>query len=59
MENSEKILNQFTKSGKALKGGEIADLTGLDKKVVDKTIKKLLTDGKIYSPVRCFYDIKK
>lgn len=59
MENSEIILNQFTKSGKALKGGEIADLTGLDKKVVDKTIKKLLSDGKIYSPVRCFYDIKK
>ena len=59
MEISEQIVNQFVKSGKALKGGEIAELTGIDKKLVDKTLKKLMTEGKIYSPVRCFYDIKK
>ena len=59
MEISEQILNQFAKSGKALKGGEISELTGIDKKIVDKTLKKLMTEGKVHSPVRCFYDIKK
>ncbi|MCC6721379.1 MAG: MarR family transcriptional regulator [Bacteroidia bacterium] len=59
MEITDKILNQFAKSGKALKGGEIADLTGIDKKLVDKTLKKLMSEDKIYSPVRCYYDLKK
>lgn len=59
MEASVQILNQISKSGKPLKGGEISELTGIDKKIVDKTLKKLMTEGKLYSPVRCFYDIKK
>ncbi|NUM31672.1 MAG: HTH domain-containing protein [Bacteroidetes bacterium] len=59
MEASEQILKQISKSAKPLKGGEIAELTGIDKKIVDKTLKKLMAEGKLYSPVRCFYDIKK
>lgn len=59
MEITDKILNQFEKSGKALKGGEVAELTGIDKKLVDKTLKKLMSEGKVYSPVRCYYDLKK
>jgi len=56
MENLEKVLNAMKKAGKPLKGGEIAELTGLDKKEVDKAIKKLKTDNKIISPKNCFYE---
>ncbi len=42
-------------AGKPLKTQEIADLLGVDKKVVDKIIKKLKKEGKITSPKRCYY----
>ena len=57
MEN--KIIDTLSKAGKPLRSGEIAELSGIDKKDVDKAIKKLKTDEKIFSPKRCFYDIKK
>jgi hypothetical protein len=56
MENLEKVLNAMKKAGKPLKGGEIAELTGLDKKEVDKAIKKLKTENKIASPKNCYYE---
>lgn len=34
-------------------------MAGLDKKEVDKAIKKLKTEEKIYSPKRCYYEAKK
>ncbi len=58
MDTNEKVLSALKKSGKPMKGGEIADATGIDKKEVDKAIKKLVTEGKIVSPQRCFYAIK-
>ncbi|MCP4221481.1 MAG: MarR family transcriptional regulator, partial [bacterium] len=36
----------------------IADISGLDKKKVDKAIKQLKADEKIFSPRRCFYAAK-
>ena len=53
------ILKTIKDSGKALKSGEIAALSGIDKKEVDKAIKVLKSENKIYSPKRCFYDIQK
>lgn len=58
MEN-EKIIDIIKKSGKALKSGEVAEAGGLDKKDVDKAIKKLVAEGKLHSPKRCYYDISK
>jgi hypothetical protein len=55
METKEVVLLAIGKAGKPVKGGEIADMTGLDKKEIDKAIKKLVTEGKINSPQRCFY----
>lgn len=55
METKEIVFKALENSEKPLKGGEIADLTGIDKKEVDKAIKKLLADGNIISPIRCFY----
>ncbi|HEY3390908.1 MAG TPA: hypothetical protein VGK38_15120 [Prolixibacteraceae bacterium] len=55
METKELVFKALENAGKPLKGGEIADVTGIDKKEIDKAIKKLVTEGKINSPIRCFY----
>jgi predicted transcriptional regulator len=57
--SKEKVIETIKKAGKPLKGGEISELSGIDKKIVDKLIKELKTDEKIFSPKRCFYDVKK
>ncbi|HEX2936242.1 MAG TPA: MarR family transcriptional regulator [Bacteroidales bacterium] len=41
-----------------MRPGEIAEKAGIDKKEVEKSIKKLVTEGKVFSPKRCFYAIK-
>ena len=58
MSASENILKVLKASDEALKSGEISEKTGIDKKEVDKIIKKLMTDGVIISPKRCFYEFK-
>lgn len=55
METNAKVLEILKKNKKAMKAGEIAETSGIDKKEVDKAIKKLVADGKIHSPQRCFY----
>lgn len=42
-----------------MKAGEVAEATGIDKKEVDKIIKKLAKEGKVTSPKRCFYEAVK
>ncbi len=53
----DKILKTILSAGKPLKAGEIAELAGIDKKDVDKAVKKLRDEEKIFSPKRCFYDL--
>ncbi len=55
METKEKVLETLKNSDKPLKGGEIAEISGIEKKAVDKAIKQLKTEGLIESPRRCFY----
>lgn len=55
----EKVLAVMTAAGKPLKAGEIAELAGLDKKVVEKAMNELKKEDKIVSPVRCAWEIKK
>lgn len=55
MEIKEIVFKAIEEAGKPVKGGEIAESTGIDKKEIDKAIKKLVTEGKINSPQRCFY----
>ena len=59
MENVELVFKTFMESEKPLKGGEVAEISGLDKKEVDKAIKLLKKEEKIISPKRCFYEAKK
>ncbi len=59
MDKKEQILKTFEETGKPMRPGEIAEKTGIDSKEVSKLIKELKTDEKVYSPKRCYYDIKK
>lgn len=54
----EKILKALEQGG-AMKPGDIATAAGVSKDDVSKAIKKLVAEGKVFSPKRCFYDIKK
>lgn len=56
MEN--KVLKALA-SGVAMKAGEIADAAGISKDQAAKVIKKLVANGKVDSPKRCFYALKK
>ncbi len=58
METTQKIIEAMKGAGKALKAGEIIELTGLDKKEVDKAMKVLKEEEKIISPKRCFWEPK-
>jgi len=59
MNTQEKIIKAFETAEKPLRPGEVAELAGLEKKEVEKEIKKMKDAGTLYSPVRCFYDVKK
>lgn len=48
-----KILETMKQAGTPLNAGKIAELSGLDRKDVDKAMKELKAEGAIVSPVRC------
>ncbi|MCF7912146.1 MAG: MarR family transcriptional regulator [Candidatus Cloacimonetes bacterium] len=58
MGDKEKVLKVMHEAGKALKAGEIAELGGLEKTVVDKVMKELKKDEEIISPKRCYWEPK-
>ncbi len=55
MDTTEQVLEVMKKAGQPLNAGKIAELSGLDRKEVDKAMKKLKTEGKIVSPKMCFW----
>ncbi|WP_027366126.1 helix-turn-helix domain-containing protein [Desulfotruncus alcoholivorax] len=57
MSANEIILKALKASKEPLKAGDIAEITGIDKKEVDKAIKALKNEGKIITPKRCYYSI--
>ncbi|QTA38317.1 MarR family transcriptional regulator [Thermosipho ferrireducens] len=59
MEKVELVLKVLSDSDKPLRPGEIAEKAGIDKKEVSELIKQLKKEGKIESPKRCYYAIKK
>ncbi|MFN2354401.1 MAG: ArsR family transcriptional regulator [Desulfopila sp.] len=52
-----KILEAFQKSDKPAGAKDIAEATGLDKKVISSTISTLKKTNLLDSPVRCKYGI--
>ena len=57
MEAANLVIETMKKAGKALSAGQIANLTGLDRKETDKVMKKLKTEGVIVSPKNCYWEL--
>ena len=49
----ELVLKTMIEAGRPVAAGEVATLSGLDRKVVDKVFAELKKTGGIVSPVRC------
>ncbi len=58
MSIKESIINVFKDAGQPLRTGEVVKQTGLEKKDVEKAIKEMKDEGTIYSPKRCYLDLK-
>ena len=58
MSAEKKVLDAMKKAAEPLNAGKIAELTGLDRKEVDKAMKALKTSGEIVSPKRCYWEPK-
>ena len=58
MEAKEKVLQAMQHNNQPMRPGEIAEAAGLDKKEVDKAIKALKDSELIFSPKKCFYQVK-
>lgn len=56
MSEKQQILEVMKKAGEPLNAGKVAELTGLDRKVVDKAFAEMKKDGSIVSPVRCKWE---
>jgi hypothetical protein len=58
MKVEQKIIDILRESGEPLKTGDLVVKSGLKKEDVDKAIIKLKKEDIIFSPKRCFYDIR-
>jgi len=58
MESAEKVLAAMKQAGTPLNAGKLVELTGLDRKEVDKAMKTLKANGVIESPKMCFWQPK-
>ena len=56
MEAKDQVLEAMRKAGVPLAAGKVAELTGLDRKVVDKAFAELKKEGAITSRVRRLND---
>ncbi len=56
--SKEAVLTAMKKATKPLKAGEIAALSGLDKKEAEKWVTDLKKEEKIASPKRCYWEPK-
>ena len=57
MDERNTVIEAIRKAGEPVNASKVAELTGLDKKVVDKVFAQLKKDGTIVSPVRCKYTL--
>ncbi|MEI7812508.1 MAG: HTH domain-containing protein [Ignavibacteria bacterium] len=56
METAEKILSEMKKASKPLSAGQLAELTKIERKEIDKAMKQLKTNGRISSPKVCYWE---
>ena len=58
MEITDKVYAAMQKANKPMKTGEVAEITGIEKKDAEKAIKTLSKEGKVFSPERCYWRAK-
>ncbi|MCU4164126.1 hypothetical protein [Carboxylicivirga caseinilyticus] len=58
MEAKEIVLAAMKKFGAPLNAGKIVEITGLDRKEVDKAMASLKKEEAIASPKRCYWQAK-
>jgi predicted ArsR family transcriptional regulator len=58
MEAKQVVLDVLKKEGKPMSAGQIAEISGLDRKEVDKAMKALKDEDRIVSPKRCFWQAR-
>ncbi len=56
MSDKEIVLETMKKAGEPVNAGKVAEMSGLDRKVVDKAFNELKKEGAIVSPVRCQWE---
>ena len=56
MSDKEIVLEIIKKAGEPVNAGKVAEMSGLDRKVVDKAFNELKKEGAIVSPVRCKWE---
>lgn len=58
MADRDTVIEAFKKAEKPVSAGEIATISGLDRKIVDKVFAELKKEEVIISPVRCKWELK-
>ncbi len=56
MEAKEQVMQAMREAGQPVNAGKVAEMTGLDRKIVDKAFDALRKEGAIVSPVRCKWE---
>jgi predicted Zn-ribbon and HTH transcriptional regulator len=59
MDNKEKVIKAFKDSEDPLNATKVSEISGVEKKEVDKIMKDLKKDEIIFSPKRCYWAFKK
>ncbi len=55
MEAKQQVLDAMKAAGEPVNAGKVAEMTGLDRKAVDKAFADLKKSGEIVSPKRCYW----
>lgn len=58
MNDTEKVIKAFKDSEEPLNATKVSQISGVEKKEVDKIMKVLKKDETIYSPKRCYWALK-
>ncbi|MBQ6219872.1 MAG: MarR family transcriptional regulator [Methanosphaera sp.] len=55
MDNKDKVIEAFRNSDDPLNATKVSEISGVEKKEVDKIMKELKKDETIISPKRCYW----
>ncbi len=56
MDTAEQVYETIKSAGVPVSAGQIVEKSGIDRKEVDKAMKKLKSSGRITSPKNCYWE---